>query len=270
MFVIILSALEGIPQATVGVYNIEVPPVPIPNTVVKLNRAENTWRAAAREDRSSPAQKNSSQYCELFFCTSYFFTIHYSLFGGAYMKLTEQLNKFVPCCEQEKADKKAFIDFIKNNSDCLSRENLSGHITVSAWIVNKEKTKVLFCYHNIYNSWSWVGGHADGETNLLSVALREAKEETGVTAKPVCDEIFSLEILPVSGHIKKGKYVPSHIHYNVTYLLEADENEKLSVCEDENSAVAWIDINDIPQKSTEKWMIENIYNKITKKQCSDF
>lgn len=186
------------------------------------------------------------------------------------MKFLKQLIDFVPSCPQEEADREAFIYFVENNENCLSRENLQGHITVSAWIVNKERTKVLFCYHNIYNSWSWVGGHADGNEDLLSVAVKEATEETGADVKPLSENIFSLEILPVAGHFRRGKYVPSHVHYNVTYLVEADENERLSVCEDENSAVAWIELSEIPEKSTEPWMIENIYNKITKKLHSDF
>ncbi|MBE6791225.1 MAG: NUDIX domain-containing protein [Ruminococcaceae bacterium] len=181
------------------------------------------------------------------------------------MKLVDQLKSFVPFDEKERADLSAFLDFIKNNENCLSRENTAGHITASAWIVNEDKSRVLFCYHNIYDSWSWVGGHADGEEELLSVALREAKEETGADVRPLSEDIFSLEILPVAGHMKKGKYVPSHIHYNVTYLVTADEKERLSVCEDENSAVAWIDINEISEKSSEKWMVENIYNKLIEK-----
>ncbi len=186
------------------------------------------------------------------------------------MNLLKLLTDFVPSSPEEAADKEAFIDFVKNNENCLSRENSAGHITVSAWIVNKERTKVLFCYHNIYKSWSWVGGHADGNENLLSVALMEAKEETGANVSPISEKIFSLEILPVAGHFRKGKYVPSHVHYNVTYLAQADENERLCICEEENSAVGWIGISEIPEKSTEPWMIENIYNKITKKLRSDF
>ena len=72
-------------------------------------------------------------------------------------------------------------------------------------------------YHNIYHSWAWTGGHADGEKDLLSVAIREAKEETGIkTVKPVMEGIFSLEVLTVDGHEKNGSYVPSHLHLNVT------------------------------------------------------
>ncbi len=190
--------------------------------------------------------------------------------SGDFMNLLKQLTDFVPSCLQEEADKAAFIDFVKDNKNCLSRENSVGHITVSAWIVNKERTKVLFCYHNIYKSWSWVGGHADGNENLLAVAVREAKEETGADVSPLSEKIFSLEILPVAGHFRKGKYVPSHVHYNVTYLVQADENESLCICEDENSAVGWISLADVAEKSTEPWMIENVYNKITKKLHSDF
>lgn len=186
------------------------------------------------------------------------------------MKFLQEIVDFIPSCPQEAADKAAFIDFVKNNENCLSRENLGGHVTVSSWIVNADRTRVLFCYHNIYKSWSWVGGHADGNEDLLAVAVKEAREETGADVFPLTEDIFSLEILPVAGHIRKGKYVPSHVHYNVTYLVEADENERLSVCEDENSAVAWIDIDEIAEKSTEQWMTENIYNKITKKLHSDF
>ena len=190
--------------------------------------------------------------------------------SGDFMNLLKQLTDFVPSCLQEEADKEAFIAFIENNENCLCRENQAGHITVSSWIVNRDRTKVLFCYHNIYKSWSWVGGHADGNENLLAVAVREAKEETGAHVSPLSEKIFSLEILPVAGHFRKGKYVPSHVHYNVTYLVQADENESLCVCEDENSAVGWISLADVAEKSTEPWMIENVYNKITKKLHSDF
>ena len=186
------------------------------------------------------------------------------------MNLIEQLKNYKPYNAQEEADRGAFLRFLEKNENAYSRENTEGHITVSAWIVNPDRTRVLFCYHNIYNSWSWVGGHADGNDDLLFVAIKEAREETGAAVRALSDEIFSLEILPVAGHVRKGKYVSSHVHYNVTYLVEADENEALRICEDENSAVAWIDIEEIPEKSTEKWITENIYNKITKKLHSDF
>ena len=121
-------------------------------------------------------------------------------------------------------------------------------------------------YHNIYNSWSWIGGHADGEENLSLVALRELREETGIkNAKLIEDDIFSLEILTVNGHIKKEKYVPSHLHFNITYLAEANENENLTVNEEENKGVQWFKIDDVLQISEEPWMVERIYKKLINK-----
>ena len=76
--------------------------------------------------------------------------------------------------------------------DILTRKNDIGHFTASCWIVNKEKTKVLMVYHNIYDSWSWTGGHADGDEDLLRVSLKEAKEETGLkNVESLSNKIFS-------------------------------------------------------------------------------
>ena len=144
------------------------------------------------------------------------------------MKIVEEIKKYRPCNEQEQRDKAVILAFLENNEDAFLRSNLLAHMTASSWIVNPERTKTLMVYHNIYDSWSWTGGHADGETDLLSVALREAREETGIAhVRPVSPEIFSLEVLTVDGHEKRGEYVPSHLHLNVTYLLEAEESDTL-------------------------------------------
>ena len=179
--------------------------------------------------------------------------------------IRDDIEKYSPCCEQEERDKKLILDFIDNNADAFLRSNSIAHITASAWVVNRERTKTLMVYHKIYDSWSWTGGHADGETDLLSVALREVTEETGVTAHPVSEDIFSLEILTVDGHEKRGEYVSSHLHLNVTYLLEADERDELHVCEDENKGVAWFTLDEALKASTEPWFVERIYKKFNKK-----
>ena len=91
-------------------------------------------------------------------------------------------------------------------------------------------------YHNLYDSWSWLGGHADGDRDLLAVSMREVREESGLTAvRPVSPHIYSLEILTVDGHEKRGAYVSSHLHLNVTYLLEADPAAPVRRKPDENS-----------------------------------
>ena len=77
-------------------------------------------------------------------------------------KLIDQIEKYKPYNEQEEKDKILILDWIRNNENAFSRENAVAHMTASAWVVNRERTKVLMVYHNIYNSWSWLGGHADG------------------------------------------------------------------------------------------------------------
>ena len=180
--------------------------------------------------------------------------------------LKEKIEKYIPYNEQEKNDKKIMLQYLEQFDNILTRENEFAHFTASSWVVNKKKTKILMVYHNIYQSWAWTGGHADGESDLLQTAIRELKEETGVqNVKILDDNIFSLEAICVNGHVKKGKYVSSHVHLNLTYLLEVDENEKLQIKEDENSNVRWIPIEEIPKKVNEKWIEENIYHKLNEK-----
>lgn len=182
------------------------------------------------------------------------------------MNLKEQIQNYRTYNEQEAKDKQTILKYIDTFDDVLTRNNEFGHFTASAWAVNQERTKVLMIYHNIYRSWAWTGGHADGESDLLNVAIRELKEETGVeNVKIVSPDIFSLEILTVDGHVKRGNYVSSHVHLNLTYLLEVDENEILKIKEDENSGVKWVKIEDVEKVSNEKWICENIYRKLNEK-----
>jgi 8-oxo-dGTP pyrophosphatase MutT (NUDIX family) len=181
-------------------------------------------------------------------------------------ELMEQIANYIPYNEQEERDQNLILNWIEEQENAFSRENKMAHMTASAWVVNPERSKVLMVYHNIYDSWSWLGGHADGETDLLSVALREVKEEAGISkVRPVSEDIFSLESLTVDGHVKKGTYVSSHLHMNVTYLLEADPEETLSVKADENSGVAWFSPEEALARSTEPWFVERVYTKLLKK-----
>ena len=163
-------------------------------------------------------------------------------------ELLNQIEHYTPFNEQEETDKQLILNWIRNNTNAFSRENTVAHMTASAWVVNQDKSKILMVYHNIYNSWSWLGGHADGETDLLAVALREVKEEAGIShVCPVSEEIFSLESL------------------TVTYLLEADSEEAVSIKADENSGVAWFSPEEALKKSTEPWFVEHVYSKLIEK-----
>lgn len=181
------------------------------------------------------------------------------------MDYLEQIRNYEPYNEQEAADKEQILYYSSIFDDLLTRENKIAHFSASSFIFNKTRDKILFIYHNIYKAWTWTGGHADGEDNFLNVALREAKEETGLkSVKPITNEIFTLEILPVWGHVKRGKYVVAHQHINVTYIFEADEQEELHIKEDENSGVKWIKIDEIKKYSDEKDMYP-YYDKILDK-----
>ena len=170
-------------------------------------------------------------------------------------KLYKQIKEYIPYNRQEAADKALMLQFMERNPDCLTRENLTGHFATSAWVVNPQRTKVLMIYHNIYNSWSWAGGHADGESDLLAVARREILEETGLAdMKLLCDGIFAINVLAVERHIKKGSPVATHLHLDVEYLFEADDSLPLRIKEDENSAVGWVNIADIDTAVTEDKM----------------
>ena len=181
------------------------------------------------------------------------------------MNWINEIKEYIPYNEQEAADKETILYSIENFNNLLTRENPLAHITSSGYIVNKDRTKVLMIYHNIYNSWSWTGGHADGDGDLLHVAIKEAKEETGIkNVKALDNKIFSLDVLTVQAHIKKGKNISSHLHLSVAYLLEADENDELTIKEDENSGVKWIPIDEVSIYSTEENMIK-LYEKFNEK-----
>ena len=181
--------------------------------------------------------------------------------------LRKQINNYQPFNEQEEKDKELFLQWIDSKVDVLNRTNEVAHFTATSWIVNKSRTKVLMAYHNLYQTFAWLGGHADGEKDMLKVAIKEMQEESGIeNYKILSDNIFTLETLCVRGHEKHGKYVPTHLHLNVTYLFEVDETEPIRIKEDENSAIGWIDVDKIKDVcKKESWVVDRIYSKICKK-----
>lgn len=178
------------------------------------------------------------------------------------MNLYEELKTYVPCNEQEKADKKVIISYLKDFDNVYTRENVYGHITSSPWIINEDASRVLMIYHNIYDSWGWCGGHADGDQDLIHVALKEGREETGLkNLQLLSNRILAIDILPVPPHIKKGAFVSSHVHLNVTYLCQADEQAALTSKPDENSGVKWVAVEEIDHIVTEEDM-KPVYRKL--------
>ncbi|WP_297211438.1 NUDIX hydrolase [uncultured Flavonifractor sp.] len=175
----------------------------------------------------------------------------------------DDIAAYVPQTEQEAADKELMLDYIRRfPENILTRENRIAHLTSSGFVVNRDCTKVLMAHHNIYKVWAWTGGHADGEGDLLSVALREAREETGAASvRPLSTAIASLDILPVWGHVKRGRWVSSHQHLNVSYLLVAEEGDALHFREGENTGVAWLPADRLLELTCE-WEMDEVYTKL--------
>ena len=229
------------------------------------------------------------------------------------MALYQDIASYHPFNEQEAADRHVMLRALKTNRFCFDRKS-QAHFTCSAWVVNPEKTQTIMVFHNIYNSWSWIGGHADGCSDLAAVALRELREETGVeharivspwecvgrssrrlnggqktkasvtkisnetasankipnevvnaTAPSPTSPLFSLEVLTVDGHEKNNRYISSHLHLNVTYLVEVDPSEALRIKPDENSGVKWVSLDQVLNMSDEPWIREHIYAKLLAK-----
>lgn len=174
--------------------------------------------------------------------------------------------QFEPETEQEKIDQERSIAYSSLFPDTiLTRENTLVHLTASGLIFNKKKTKVLMVHHNIYQTWTWTGGHTDGETDLLKTACKEAVEETGCNnIKPITSDILSLAVLAVQGHFKNGSYMSAHLHISAGYGLWADENSLFTNKPDENSGVRWIALEDISSICKEPHM-QPIYQAVIKR-----
>lgn len=180
------------------------------------------------------------------------------------MNLRQEIENYIPFDEQEKKDKEQFLRFIDTFDDVLTRDNIFGHFSASAFLVNKKRNKMIVVYHIINDGWIYPGGHADGDDNLLSVAVREVEEETGLKAKILDENIYAIQSAPVKGHIKSGKYVSSHIHFDVLYLMEADDRIPLKYKENESKGVKWISFEEADNKTMCDF-IRPIHKKIIEK-----
>ncbi len=179
------------------------------------------------------------------------------------MDYIRQINDFIPANEQESQDKRVILDYIeKFPENVLLRDNSIAHLTSSGFIMNESLDKVLMAHHNIRDTWAWTGGHVDGDTDFLHVAIKEAKEETGINnVWPLTKDIVSIDILPVFSHIRRNKYINAHLHLSIAYLLIASEEETLVVNKDENSDVKWFDIEKFTEDNFNATDV-NLYNKL--------
>ena len=127
-----------------------------------------------------------------------------------------------------------FSAFIDAHPDCFHRSCRTGHVTGSAWIVDAGGDRVLLTHHRKLGRWLQPGGHCDGDPDTLAVALREAREESGLEVRALGESIFDLDVhpIPARGH------EPAHHHFDVRFLVRADD-DRYRVSE-ESSALAWV------------------------------
>lgn len=185
--------------------------------------------------------------------------------------IIKDIKKYNPINEQEESDKKVFLKLLNTFDDVLTRNNPFGHLTSSAFVVNEDLTKAIMVHHNTYGGFIYPGGHADGESNLLTIAIREVLEETGINTTPLSKEIFSIQALSANGHFKRGKYVTSHTDFDILYLLQAKTEDmfKIRIKENENSQVKWFDLEDTYNDEVVEW-IRPITKKIVDKIKKEF
>lgn len=163
-------------------------------------------------------------------------------------KLLINLKKYIPFDSHEKEMVGKVILLIENTPDCFHNNSFPAHMTASAWIIDNGLTHLLFTHHRKLNKWLQLGGHADGEENLVNAATREAMEESGLkSVRLAAPGIFDVDI----HEIPARKDIPAHYHYDVRYLFKADKDEPL-VVSDESHDLKWLDINEVAQYNSDE------------------
>lgn len=162
--------------------------------------------------------------------------------------LIQLLQHYVSVYPQERAVVDQYLEFVNSHVNCFSRTELSGHVTGSAWVVNKAGTHVLLTHHRKLNIWVQLGGHADGQTDALAVARREAIEESGLqNLVTLSDQLFNIDIHPIP---ERGDE-PTHLHYDATFTFQASDTEEF-VVSDESHSLEWVEISRMWQKTDEE------------------
>lgn len=133
--------------------------------------------------------------------------------------------------------------FVEKHDDCFDSKRYPGHVTGSAWVVNPSRDKALLLHHKKHDQWFQPGSHADGDADILRVALRETQEETGLPGtdiKLVDGNIFDADI----HRIPATDRVPAHVHYDIRFLVEIDDTLHIPG-NDESHQILWVPLEQV-------------------------
>lgn len=167
-------------------------------------------------------------------------------------KLINLLKNYNPDNVLEKEQKTQIIEFICNDDNFYKRDNMSGHLTGSAWIINRDRKKALLTHHLKLGKWIQLGGHVDGDEDIFETSFREAKEETGLTSiRALSQSIFDIAVFWVP---KSGKQ-DAHYHYDIRFLFEADDKEKLEIDKNESADLKWVPVEEVHKYEAEEPLI---------------
>jgi 8-oxo-dGTP pyrophosphatase MutT (NUDIX family) len=165
--------------------------------------------------------------------------------------LLSLLEEYVPFDSDDAAARNSIARFVEANEDCFERSLAEGHVTGSAWIVDASRSRCLLTHHRKLERWLQLGGHADGEGDVLAVAMREAREESGLSSlRAVSASIFDCDV----HEIPARKAETAHFHYDVRFLFEADAHEPLVVSE-ESRDLAWVALADVAKLSDDRSVV---------------
>jgi 8-oxo-dGTP pyrophosphatase MutT (NUDIX family) len=133
--------------------------------------------------------------------------------------------------------------FVETNADCFHRDHWPAHVTGSAWVVSPDRSRVLMMHHRKLGQWFQPGGHADGDADILRVALRETAEETGLETRQV--RLLHMEVFDVDVHsIAASEHDPRHEHIDIRFLVEIDDSLPVPG-NDESHEVLWVRLNEV-------------------------
>jgi 8-oxo-dGTP pyrophosphatase MutT (NUDIX family) len=156
-------------------------------------------------------------------------------------RLVDELDAYMPGTPHEQAMRAQLRAFVASETACFERTCAAGHVTGSAWIVDRAGQFALLTHHRKLGRWLQPGGHADGDSDVRAVALREALEESGLRSlAPAAMDIFDLDVhaIPARGS------EPAHLHYDVRFAFFGDPREA-PVASAESHAVAWVPLADV-------------------------